>query len=265
MRGLVLDFDGVLADSAPECFEVALGTYADLRPEHALGSRDRRELFEAFVTLMPLGNRAEDFGVALAALDAAASLPDQVAYDVFRDRIPQSWRDRFHRRFYERRAALAEADPERWCALNRPFPAFLGLLRRRREDVHLALATAKDRAAVLRLLEAWGARDLFDEALVFDKEVGVRKTAHLERARSRLGIDFGEITFVDDKVNHLVEVSPLGVRCGLAAWGYNGARERTEARSRGFLVFGLDDAEERLFGRDVAPGDPHERASGPTG
>ena len=58
---------------------------------------------------------------------------------------------------------------------------------------------------------------------------------------------FADLVFVDDKVNHLDSVAALGVRCALAAWGYNGPREQLLARSRGYDVLTLDDAESRLF------------------
>jgi hypothetical protein len=44
-------------------------------------------------------------------------------------------------------------------------------------------------------------------------------------------------------------VAPLGVRCALAAWGYNGERELRHARARGYLVCTLDDVDRQLFGR----------------
>jgi phosphoglycolate phosphatase-like HAD superfamily hydrolase len=253
MRALVLDFDGVIADSAPECFEVALRTYADLAPESGLDRCGRPALFQGFLALMPLGNRAEDFGVCLAALDAGASLPDQAAYDRFRDARPAGWREAFHRRFYEHRAAFAAADPAGWRALNPPYGAFLTLLRRYAGRVPLALATAKDRGSVRALLSDWGVGPLFPEALVLDKDAGENKVAHLTLVRERLQLPFGALTFLDDKVNHLHAVSPLGVRCGLAAWGYNGPREHAQARARGYLVCGLEDAETLLFGGSAPP------------
>ncbi|NIU75284.1 MAG: hypothetical protein GWN71_17390, partial [Gammaproteobacteria bacterium] len=42
-------------------------------------------------------------------------------------------------------------------------------------------------------------------------------------------------------------VAKLGVRCALAAWGYNGEREQRRARERGLLVCTLADVEEQLF------------------
>ena len=58
---------------------------------------------------------------------------------------------------------------------------------------------------------------------------------------------FSEIVFVDDKVNHLDDVASLGVSCVLAAWGYNGARERALARDAGHQVLTIEGLEDALF------------------
>lgn len=261
MQLLALDFDGVICDSAPETFLVALRTYTGLHP----GSRfcecreflagptappaqvRAHELYRAFLALMPLGNRAEDFGVVLAALDAGEALPDQAAYDRFRDRLAPAWLSSFHEGFYARRHALADQDPEGWHALMGPYPEFLALLRRRAADAQLAIATAKDRRSVRTLLQRYGVEDLFRAGLVLDKETGVSKLAHLEQLSEQAGVPFAEITFVDDKVNHLESAAQLGVRCALATWGYNGPREAAAARERGFLVCTLSDFEAQVF------------------
>ena len=89
MKVLALDFDGVISDSAAEAFVVALRTWAALEPDSALaasplaapgGAPTRADIeaappYPAFVEHMPLGNRAEDFGVVLAAIDQAVPLP----------------------------------------------------------------------------------------------------------------------------------------------------------------------------------------------
>ncbi len=254
MKALVLDFDGVISDSAPEAFQVALETYRDLGPETALSGQDRDALYAAFVEMMPLGNRAEDFGVELRALEAGRALPDQAAYDAFKAAQPADWLRAFHRRFYKVRDAWARRDPAGWQAGMRPYADFVALLRARAGDAELAIATAKDRRSVRRLLEIYGIDDLFAEDRVLDKEAGVSKAAHLEQLRERLDLSFDAMTFVDDKVNHLDGVAPLGVRCALAAWGYNGAREHRLARERGYLVCHLEDVEQRLFGYAPARG-----------
>jgi len=252
MRALVLDFDGVISDSARESFAVSVGSYLELRSDSLLGGRDQEELYGEFVELMPLGNRAEDYGTTLIALESRHSLADQESYDAFRRAQDPAWLERYHRRFYEVRAELARTDPEGWRALMHPYDPFVEVLRRRSGDASYAIATSKDRASVDVLLKEYGIEDLFPPRLIMDKEAGERKTRHLQRLRDVLQLDFSEMTFVDDKVNHLDAVAPLGVRCALAAWGYNGRREHELASDRGYLVCRLEDVEQQLFGT-VAP------------
>ena len=263
MKALALDFDGVVSDSARESFAVALAAWVEERPDSSLialaagGDPSRSadaSVYEAFVEAMPLGNRAEDYAVVLRALETGRALPDQAAYDALRQECDPADLARFHHRFYALRHAWQDRDPEGWRALLAPYPGLLEVLRRRAgtadgpRAARLAIATAKDRRSVARLLHDYGAADLFAPELVLDKETGVSKRAHLETLARRLGLALPAITFVDDKVNHLEDVEPLGVRCVLAAWGYNGSREQRRAEARGYLVCGLDDFEERVFG-----------------
>lgn len=249
MKLLALDFDGVISDSAREAFAVAMRTWAALRPQSPLAGREEDgRLYAAFLEIMPLGNRAEDYATALAAIEAGRELPDQGAYDAFKAGVGEAFLRDFHRRFYEEREAWAGADPEGWRARMAVYPGLAGILRRRGGETLLAIATSKDRRSVRRLLEGYGLADLFPEGRVLDKEAGVSKRTHLERLSSDLGVPPAEITFVDDKVNHLETVAPLGVRCVLAAWGYNGERERRIARREGFLVCSLEDFEAQVFG-----------------
>jgi phosphoglycolate phosphatase-like HAD superfamily hydrolase len=261
-RLLALDFDGVISNSAPEAFVVGLRCYVAMRAETRLGPLARRiegatapepavigshELYAWFLNLMPLGNRAEDYGVVFAAADAERELADQGAYDAFRAEIDPQWLRAYHKRFYELRAGLAAADPEGWLRLMSPYTRFLEVLRRRAADVLLCIATAKDRGSVQKLLRAYGIDDLFSEDRVLDKETGVRKSAHLEHLRRQFGLNYRDMTFIDDKVNHLDDVCGLGVRCALATWGFNGFREAARARAAGHLACTLDDVEEQIF------------------
>jgi phosphoglycolate phosphatase-like HAD superfamily hydrolase len=263
VRVLALDFDGVLFHTAREAALVALRVYLEMRPDSRLRSQAERvastladptrdilddPLVASFVTLMALGNRAEDFGVALSAIDAGVTLDHQGAYDAFYATHSRVWRDAFHARLYQVRAAFAASDEATWLRLQPPYPGIAELLRRHAHEIRLALATAKDRDSVRRLLSHHGMADLFTEDLVLDKEAGLAKTAHLALIQTRTGASYQDITFVDDKLNHLASVAPLGVRCVLAAWGYNGERERALARAAGFAVCTIGGLERLLSG-----------------
>jgi phosphoglycolate phosphatase-like HAD superfamily hydrolase len=250
VKVLALDFDGVICDSAGEAFRVTAETFAAEFPEQPLppGAGQDAALFARFLEAMPLGNRAEDYAVLLAAIVRGVPLPDQAAYDAFRASLAPERLRAFHKRFYRVRAAWAERDPSGWLAQMRPYPGFCELLRRRAGDVRLAIATAKDRGSVRRLLASYGVADLFPDGFVLDKEAGEKKRDHVAKLAAATGCAFPEVTFVDDKVNHLEDVAALGARCVLATWGYNGARERRIAEAHGFLVCGLADFEAKVFG-----------------
>lgn len=247
MKLLALDFDGVISDSARECLTVACATWRLLEPGSALARREPDALWEPFLSLMPLGNRAEDFGIALHILERGLEVTSQEAYDAFRATLPAEWLREFHRRFYRERAALARADRAAWLAAMRPYPEMVDLLPRLAGHVDLAIATAKDGATVRAVLEHHGLAHWFPEERVLDKETGRSKARHLERLALETGVPFGRIAFVDDKLNHLDAVAPLGVRCLLAAWGYNGPREHVLARQRGYDVCQPREIEARLF------------------
>ena len=260
MELLALDFDGVISDSAPEAWLVTLRTYAALRPAGtipALLARAERQsaeeirvdrAYRRFVAMMPLGNRAEDFAVALSLVADDRDAADQDAFDMVFAAESSGFLDSFHERFYQVRASLRDGDLERWVSLLGPYPEFVSTVRRCAGEVRLAIATAKDRASVERLLQRYGIDDLFSPETLLDKEAGRSKRGHLERLHERLGVPYPEIVFVDDKVNHLDDVAGMGVRGVLAAWGYNGERERRQARERGYTVCTLADFERVLFG-----------------
>ncbi|MEM7409731.1 MAG: HAD family hydrolase [Myxococcota bacterium] len=269
---LALDFDGVISDSAPECFWVAQATFHELRtgrltdlacepaPPAPDGVRaDPR--YAAFLQGMPLGNRAEDFGVLLGEIEAGRLPADQAAYDQVRAAIDAAWIDRFHARFYARRHALAERHPGPWHALMQPYPGIAEGLRALRPVATLAIATSKDRATVDELLQRDGCADLFPPDHILDKETGREKTAHLRALAERTGISAAETLFVDDKWNHLARVSELGVRCALAAWGPNGEREHRGACDDGHILLERETWVEQLQTEWLQPlGGAPERA-----
>jgi phosphoglycolate phosphatase-like HAD superfamily hydrolase len=257
VRALALDFDGVISDSAREAFVVALRTHCTLEPGSLLSplaarvtpeNLDAEPLYSRFIEIMALGNRAEDYEVSLRALEVREPIPDQASYDTFKAGLDADGLRRFHKAFYRVRAQWATADPAGWLSAMAPYPRFVEVLRRRGGELNLAIATSKDRRSARELLVHYGVADLFPEHRVLDKETGVSKRSHLELLRDEFGTRFEDMTFVDDKVNHLVDVAPLGVRCVLAAWGYNGEREHVLARARGFVVCPLEAAERVLFG-----------------
>lgn len=262
MKALALDFDGVICDSGREVYVTALRAFTALHPR----SRWRHKLsaiaetggagafdfladpeYQEFTVLQPLGNRAEDFGVALKICEEGADICDQESYYAYFKTQEAGWLRKFHRSFYIERNALKKSNESAWLALHRAYDDFVDLLRRHAATTSLAIVTAKDKDSVRRLLKHMGIGDLFPSGSILDKETGRHKTTHLRALSERSGLALGDITFVDDKVNHLQGVAPLGVRCVLAGWGYNSAREWRIAEAEQFPVATLETAERIIF------------------
>lgn len=249
---LALDFDGVVVDSAGEVFQTALGAWDRLNPASSL-ARDLEQSPErrlAFDRLVPLGNRAEDFGVALHILEHGLNVEDQPTYDRIRKDLGPVWLDRYHQTFYDIRTRNRDESPTSWFAAHHLFTPFVDVLRRRREHSIYAIVTAKDGRSVRRLLEHFGISDLVPDALILDKDLGEAKSTHLIELQRRIEVPLSTVTFIDDKLNHLERTAPLGVRGVLAAWGHNTDREHRQARERGYAVADLDTAEAVLFGSE---------------
>lgn len=252
---LALDFDGVISDSLLEAYlitqRIAGAFDQSLAPAqkklptlagiHRFRDRNR-EHWQAFLSLVPFGNRGEDYLVIQKAVKLGRSFSSQEEFDSFRAAImDKNTLDAFHEEFYRERYALEARDRERWLALNAPYPGVKEALENLALTFQFSVATSKDERSVRALLASYGVDGLFQPVAILDKTAGVSKRSHLEHLRRLFCCRYEEISFVDDKVAQLLACHDLGVNLYLAAWGYNGPQERELAGSRGIRVLELKD------------------------
>ncbi len=260
---MALDFDGVIFDSSKEAFTISIRTYAGLKPRSTLARHPLAQaaddapvafdftndtVYDRFMDIVPLGNRAEDFGVALAIIDHGLPVTTQEAYNTVFAASDGAWRKAFHKRFYYERNRLRASDLEGWLRLQIPYRHFTNLLETHRPHTFSAIVTARDSASVNALLSAYHLDSLFSPAQIYDKDNGSDKRHHVRKLIHDLGTHRHHITFIDDKLNHVQAVASLGIRSILAGWGHNTARERDRARQLGFPVAEPETAERLLFG-----------------
>jgi phosphoglycolate phosphatase-like HAD superfamily hydrolase len=254
---LVLDFDGVLADSIHDSVRTSVNAYMEMRPGHGLPlqapldtaesvfafENDHPELFSRFRALIPMGNRAEEYLVIWSLIDSGRpdAVADQSAFEQAKAAIPAGERDAYAARFYGLRIEWQNRDPEAWARLLPPFEGIPESLRRLKERFGLAIATSKDLRSVHLLLKAYGVDDCFAPELILDKEFSYSKRDHLIRLREASGVSFECMHFVDDKLIHLQGVKTLGVRACLALWGFNSEREHRLAAEEGFTLLSLEE------------------------
>jgi phosphoglycolate phosphatase-like HAD superfamily hydrolase len=242
---VVLDFDGVIADSIHDSWLTTVNAFIEMEPDHGLPldvplrpndvfdfERRHPALFADFRRLIPLGNQAANYLVMirLIAQREADRIRDQKDFDALESLIPIDFRERFGSIFYQKRIRLQDSDPGAWAGIIPSFPGLPETVHDLNERLHLAIATSKDRWSVDYLLRWYGIADCFPSNMILDKNFSYYKKLHLEYFKEKTGIPFDRIHFVDDKVLHLVEVKELGVHNHLAVWGFNTEREWAVAR-----------------------------------
>ena len=250
---LALDFDGVISDSLLEAYLLTWRIAGKLDPELAAAANripdldsihsfrdENREHWESFSPLVPFGNRAEDYLVIQRAVHQGTAIATQEQFDSYRKTFDPAQLDRFHEEFYRERYRLVEHDREGWVALNEPYPGVREAIETLSSSFELAVATSKDAQTVRALLDSYGMSALFGEGHVLDKSMGGSKRAHLAALRKIFNCTYGEMTFIDDKVAHLIDCASLGVRLYLAGWGYNSTQEEELAASRNIAVLRIE-------------------------
>jgi phosphoglycolate phosphatase-like HAD superfamily hydrolase len=251
---LTFDFDGVLSDSLLEAYLLTWNLAGRVDPSlaHQLAEaptidtihafRDNHaDHYKAMEQIIPYGNRCEDFLVAQKAVHQAVAISSQAEFDSFKLTVDKRLQDSFHEQFYVLRYELAASRRPQWLALNGAYPGVREAIPALAETFRLSVATSKDRETVIAMLKSWGVFELFGDELVLDKSSGPSKRAHLSVLRERFGCRFEQMTFVDDKVSHLLDCADLGVRLVMSGWGYNGPAERTQAAEQGIKILKLEE------------------------
>jgi len=253
---IAFDFDGVISNSIHDSFVTALNSYIEFKPDHKLPltesivpakrifefEKEHADLFAEFKSLIPMGNRAEDYYVILRIIEEnrTSGIPDQETYDAFRLTLNESLREEYHDFFYQFRINLQNKDPDAWAELLPAFPGIPEIIPTLSSDFTLAIATAKDRRSVNIQLEKYGLKKCFAPENILDKDTSESKRGHLARFHESHGIPYDQIHFIDDKVLHLVSVADLGVHCYLSMWGFNSEREHAIADEHGFVKLKID-------------------------
>lgn len=240
-RVLALDFDGVIWDSAGECFEVACRAYQELFGTDMASPRHR----QAFLGGRPLARTGHDFFIILRLLEQRPGIEllkfPLADFVTLRHELAED-AQRFHHLFYRLRSKYREENFDAWAAWQGPYPEVIRLLDRWEGAFEgTALATTKDAASAHALLQSAG-RDW----PIFGKEFSVEKNQQIEGIAQHYGVCPGEILFLDDLLENLQQVAPLGARTAMAAWGYNTPESRQQARELGFPVVDVEGFERLL-------------------
>lgn len=232
---LALDFDGVIWDSAGECFQVGWRAYQELTGE-VLSDRT----FErGFIRGRPLARTGHDFYILLKLMhdDPERDLAQMTLEEFGHERgVHAEMAAKFDRIFYLLRAHFRDTEPEQWASWQQPYPELLKVMDEWESSFQgVALATTKDTDSAGFLMKTTGR-----QWPVFGKEFSEHKADQIEGISQHFHVETEHILFVDDIMENLDQVRPTRARCVMADWGYNLPESRQEAVEHGYQVVSLE-------------------------
>jgi phosphoglycolate phosphatase-like HAD superfamily hydrolase len=215
---LVLDFDGVICDSAEECWVSSWTAYHGLFLGHpasdppADAAADSRARFRA---LRPYVRSGEDFLLIQHLVSRGAVPASQAEFDREWERPGMPSRHRFKELYYQARTARFDRDPEAWLAMNRIFPHVPAALAGVSPRVAVFILSTKKAQFVSATLRANGLAIPEDHVLYSE---GEPKLDAVQRLMSTLPAE--EAVFVEDQIDALRANRDPRIRTYLATWGY---------------------------------------------
>jgi len=230
---LVLDFDGVLCDSAEECLDISWLAYTGA-PVDAFARRDRGEyavppaVAERYWRTRPFMRHLAQFVVPL--LDAPAPT-DRAAFAERFASLPEGLADTFAAAARAYRAEVRFRHRDAWLAVHGVWPQVARLV----DGAYIA--TARDSASVLEILGAHGVRA--NAARIYDQLT--EKTAALAHIASRESLARADVWLLDDSIDNCLAARAAGFGAGWASWGCSDEGDEAIALARGLPVITLDD------------------------
>ncbi|WP_409473864.1 HAD family hydrolase [Streptomyces sp. HC307] len=226
MAGLLaLDFDGVVCDALEEC---ALVTWLGVqRHDRSIPGSGHVELLPAdfmarFQKVRNYSRLLDHFVVAHHP--AADSIGSQADFDLLFASASSDHVSRFATAASLARDWFRTEETEFWLGLHTLYTGLDNLLRQHSGNV--AIITAKDEQSVRSILRRHGLDQTVSE--IFG-ECG-RKAEAVQELCSRRGTTAESVTFIDDNLTNVRQVSATGARARWAQWGYQTPEHREEAK-----------------------------------
>ena len=245
MKTLVLDFDGVIADSQYETLVVGFNTYLSLNKGTKLFGGQRinfnnfnkvkkkyKSTVDQFKKLRPFGIDNFCPYVLLTAIENKIRIKSQNEHIKLRNKmLPGSYKKNL-KHFLKERAELQKMDFNKWVQMDMPFKSIINAVRKLQKRCTIAVATMNRKKSIIRLLKKYKIRP----KIIADPTISPDKKKQLEHIKNKLWVKFNDMHFVDDQVKHFPRLLKLGVHCYLATWGYNTKEQQKEARRLGAVL-----------------------------
>jgi phosphoglycolate phosphatase-like HAD superfamily hydrolase len=211
---LFLDFDGVLCDSLQEtlvCSWIAYHKHVRRETPDSMPAGLKRQ----FSRLRPFIRTGEDYIVLQEILFQKLPVDDQTGFDEWREKLGADTLRRYKDFFYDARQGLIARDPSLWYSLNPLFPELEEALKRKPLNPRIYILSTKKQEFILAILRRHDIDFVSDNVIDSESE---KKLEIIGQILSTSG--YPHARFIDDQIDHLLNLIDKRIETFLADWGY---------------------------------------------
>jgi len=251
LKILALDFDGVIVDSVLDSLFVGHNAYLRLygpeKKQYFGGElftfenwgkiqKIFKKEIEYYRTLRPYIRGATDYGLIQKLLEERQAIGNQEEFDNYRKKTDFDF-EYFEKEFFKERERSQGIDYRTWYNLEPPYPEIIKSAKKLLEDgIKIVIATSNRRKAIMKSFTPEFFGFFIEPKDILDKRFGEDKSNQMKYITESYKVYFKDIYFVDDQVNHLIKVKPLGVNVFLAGWSYATKAQKEEAKRKNIPI-----------------------------
>ena len=248
MKILALDFDGVIADSQYECLFIGFNNYLKIHKDTKLFDgikitfenfndlrKKHKETVKKFIKFRPYVIDAFCYYAIIHIIDKKLKIDNQTQYNQLRNELIHRYKE-FVNNFYEERFNLQNNYLKNWLQLEKPYPKIIDAIKKLKNKYIFTVATNNRKLTVQKFLSNYK----LEAKTITDSTLSIDKLKHIEYIKDLYKVNFNQIYFVDDQVRHFPKLIKKGVKCYLAAWGYNNEKQPQEAKKQGATILNED-------------------------
>ncbi len=224
IRVYAFDFDGVIADSAKGW------AFFCRKAWKKLGNKKVPSIVEIKNNRPYIKDAKESYGLLVLLSKNAKISRAAVKKEVKDTQRAKEFSEKF---FLEKNNFIKENE-KKFCELYSVYPFVVPFLKDilKREKVYIV--TNNKRNQVLLVLKNTGIE--INEDLVLDGSSTLDKKAHIKTIAEKEKIDTKDIVFVEDSIEHLMDVMSTGIQPVLASWGYVLDEDIKQAKKLGITI-----------------------------
>ncbi|MFC1690881.1 HAD family hydrolase [Nanoarchaeota archaeon] len=253
-RVLVLDFDGVIADSRYEGFLTAQITYNKF---FANGVFSNKELsFKNYIKnlnknqkiknkLIKLRNYLEeghDWLVMIKIINSNINIRNFEEFKEYKKKVPHD--KKLHQAFRKTRRDFIKNHFNQWASLT-PLFEFGEKLPELEKYFDIYVSTKNTTDTVVKVLKK--SKISIHPHCIYDAKNGKNKAEQIKKIKAKTGSAYKDIIFIDDQVTHLLKAKNLGIKCCLPLWGYVNKKQIENAKKSRFLLLKEKNAVNQLL------------------